>query len=173
MPLLAGFLAIFHLVFFAPVISVAATTEGVDYTCNKKFQVRFALFGILATYLVCALNEIAIMLIGLRGGPLEERKRRAMRPLLYLEVVLWVVILALTVYATYVGASPSIHATCWSDNPCNTIDEVVPSACTVSKGGDIALTKPCALIVAESDLFQRVCWVDWFDYAATVRKERG
>lgn len=50
----------------------------------------------LALYFVSAALEFAMVGVGLRGGPLETRKRKAMVPLLYLEVALWPIILAFT-----------------------------------------------------------------------------
>jgi len=149
-------------------LSVAANTESADYTCNKKVRVQVALFGMLVLYTISAFNESAMVVVGLRGGPLEERKRRALRYLIYLEVFLWVLILGFTSVATYVGASPEISATCWSNNPCAYISNVVPSACTADKTGDIVLTDSCAQITENADYFSVNCFDPWFNYASTV-----
>ena len=36
-----------------------------------------------------------------------------MHPLLYLEVVAWVLLLGFTIFCTYVVASPSVDSLCW------------------------------------------------------------
>lgn len=166
-PLLAGFLAVFHLAFIIPILILTTATEREEYSCNQKTKVRFALFGTLFLYALSALNEIAVLWLGMRGGPLEERSRRAVSPLLHFEVLLWFLILGMTCYATYVGESPSIAQTCWSNNPCQYSEDVIPSICTVDKTNDVMLTDACNAIWNYSDEFS-VCFDQWLDYGSTA-----
>ena len=165
--MLTAFLAIFHLLFLLPLIVVSSTTESRAYECNKKTTVRTALFGTFALYLLSATNEIGITWSGLRGGPLEEKRRHLVRPLLHLEFLLWVIILAFTCYATYVGSSPTLAASCWSDNPCEYSIDTIPAACQVNGTADVVLTPSCLAIWNNSDEFDQ-CFSTWMDYAATA-----
>ena len=52
------------------------------------------------------------------GGPMEVHKRRAAVPLVYIEALLWLLLLGFTIFATYVVSTPSIGEGCWDSNPC-------------------------------------------------------
>lgn len=167
-PLLAFVFALFHLVFLVPLISVVAVTEKGTYACNDKLLVEFALYGILILYILLAINEVMIAIVGLRGGPLEEKRRRLVRPLLYLEVLLWLITLAMTILATVVANLPSVGPSCWSDNPCSYLQsDIVPKYCTMSQSGDVHLTPACATLVANMTYYENKCFNGFFDYAAT------
>ncbi len=122
-----------------------------------------ALFGIAVLYIVSALNETVVAFVGLRGGPLEEHRRRAVRPLSYIEVCLWVAILSFTCYGTYIAESPSIAETCWSSNPCEYSQEVIQAMCT----DNASLTPSCLSLWTSGDKFN-YCSDKWMDYGATA-----
>lgn len=168
-PILAIFLAVFHIAITIPLITITVMTESESYHCRQKTLVQAALFGPLIIYLLCIVNEFAIFFIGIQGGPLEERKRRFMRPFVYLEVALWFVIIILTIWATFVAYDPSVGTLCWSDNPCATIRDLIPSSCTIDNNGDVKLTSSCKLITSDpSNQYGNQCLPDWSNYAATV-----
>jgi hypothetical protein len=169
LPLLFGFLALFHISFVGPLLAVTITTESTDYTCNHKGKVQLALFGTLSVYLASFLVETAIFFVGLRGGPFEEKKRRLVGPLLYVEVLLVVVTLAFTCYATWVSESPEIEATCWSSNPCAYAADTIPAACTIERDADVALTPACETVLRNGEDLERSdgCFNRWFDYFTT------
>ncbi|KAL4537144.1 hypothetical protein Ndes2526B_g04945 [Nannochloris sp. 'desiccata'] len=167
MPLLAGFLALFHLAFVVPLLILTGTTESSDYECNEKFKVRFTLFSILALYTISFFIETAVMIFGLRGGPLEAKRRRAVNPLLHLVVIFWLLILGITCFATYLGEANSVGQSCWSGNPCEYSQSVIPAACTVDRTGDVALSPSCLAIWDRGQQFTK-CFTGWVDYAATA-----
>jgi len=167
MPLLAGFLALFHLVFLIPLLSVTTTTESSDYECDETFKVRFTLFLLIALYIISFLNEIAVIIYGLRGGPLEVKRRRVLTPLLHLWMFLSLLILVMTCFATYVGESNNVGKSCWSENPCEYSQTVIPAACTVEKTGDVELSPSCLAIWDRGDRFME-CFTKWLDYGATA-----
>ena len=98
---------------------------------------------------------------------MEEHRRRAVSPLLHFEFILWVLILGMTCYATYIGASPTIENTCWSNNPCEYSEDIIPSICTVDKADDVVLTPACNVIWNYGDEFS-YCYDQWLDYGATA-----
>jgi hypothetical protein len=167
MPMLAGFLALFHFAFIVPLLILTGTTESTQYECNEKFAVRFSLFSILALYLISLFVEVAVVVFGLRGGPLEVNRRRAVPVLIHFAVILWILILAITCFATYVGASDRVAQSCWSENPCEYSQDVIPAACTVNKTGDVTLSPPCLAIWNRPSEFES-CFVEWVNYAATA-----
>lgn len=147
-------------------IILTTTFESTAYECNEKLLVRFALFGILVLYCLSALNEAGITAAGLRGGPLEERARWAVRPLIHVETGLWLAILGMTIFATYVGADRNVARSCWSDNPCEYAERVIPSACSLN-GTAVELTPACEAIWNDSETFQQ-CFDEWTNLAGAV-----
>lgn len=99
-------------------------TTGIQNSCDVGAQVRVAVYGIFAIFLVSAVVEMSIASVGLKGlcvfrmrpgcferggtatnqracppptgGPLEVKKRAAMHPLLYIENFLWLMLLGWT-----------------------------------------------------------------------------
>ena len=168
LPVLAFFHFIFHVGFVVPMVIVIWGTESEQYVCNHKVEVRTAMYGILALYCVSALNELLIVVFGLRGGPFEEHRRRPVAPLLYIEVALWTITLGWTIFGTYVGTSPSIGPACWSDNPCSYLkSDLIPTVCTSGSHGDVVLTPPCLEIFRNTTVYTDQCFIGFFSYAAT------
>ena len=156
-----------HIALLVPLIAVYVVTEGSDYDCNKKPWVQACTLGILFTYSASVLTEAALIAVGLRGGPLEERKRRWVRPLLCLEVFLWLSALAFTIFGTVAVTSPAVQSSCWSNNPCASVTTVIPSACLPDGFGSYTLSPPCAVINTNAADFQP-CFNQWMDYGAGV-----
>jgi hypothetical protein len=172
-PLLALFLALVHVALLIPLAIFKSIMSSSNYECNKKMWVEAADVGILVCYFVLAANEVALLVMGMRGGPLEERKRRVMRPFLYLEVAMWVVALGFTIFATVVVASPGVADTCFATNPCAAVETgFIPAVCTPAGNGTYELSAPCAAIAASGDEFQ-ACWGQWLDLSAGVRGREG
>jgi Lipase (class 3) len=167
LPVLACFLALFHIAFVIPLLILTGTTESTEYECNEKFAVRFTLFSILALYSISFFNEVVVMFLGLRGGPLEVKRRRAVTPLLHLEVILWICILGMTCFGTYIGVSNRVGQSCWSQNPCEYSIDVIPAACTWNKTGDVALSPSCLGIWDSPNEFND-CFIEWVNYGATT-----
>ena len=69
---------------------------------------RRACCRLLALFGASALLEFALVGVGLRGGPMEPRKRGAMVPLVYIEVLLWVLLLAFTGAAAQAGSGSGL-----------------------------------------------------------------
>ncbi|KFM25325.1 hypothetical protein F751_0863 [Auxenochlorella protothecoides] len=71
-------------------------STGIQNNCSVGTAVRVAVYGMFAVMVVAACLEFAIVSIGLNGGPLEESKRAPIKPLLYIEFFLWIVLLSWT-----------------------------------------------------------------------------
>ncbi|KDD74155.1 hypothetical protein H632_c1525p1, partial [Helicosporidium sp. ATCC 50920] len=154
-PILTTFLAMVHIGYVIPFLTGTYSIEstGIKNGCDVGTSLRVAVYGMFAIYLCAAVLEASITAIGLKGGPLDERKRRPMRPLLYLEVALWVLLLAWTSYATYIIRGPNIDSECWSDNPCAYSDEL-PLSCTGNPGNEV-LTPSCASIMSNQTVAEQ------------------
>lgn len=167
-PLFSGTLAILHAASITPLIIVVASTESQSYQCPQKTKIRLGLFGILSLYLLSFVLECFITAVGLRGGPLQEKKRRLIGPLLYIKTALLVLIIIVTAWDTYLVQDNSISHTCWSDNPCAYAYDVIPAACTsgISRT-DVQLTESCENVISQSSIYLDDCFNPWFDYAST------
>jgi hypothetical protein len=117
---------------FAGAYSIEGT--GLKYECAHATELRVANYSLFATFGLAAINEAVLTVLGLRGGPFETRKRRFMNPLLYLEIVLWGLLLAFTIYATVTVYSPAVADSCWSNNPCQYNPDLFPLACRDQQG---------------------------------------
>jgi hypothetical protein len=160
-------MALFHFAFLVPLLILIGTTESTDYECTEKFRVRFTLVSILALYIISFFIEIAVLIFGLRGGPLESKRRRVVNPLLQFSVFFWLLTLGITCFATYLGEASSVDQSCWSENPCEYSQSVIPAACNVDKTGDVVLSPSCLAIWEDTAQFSK-CFNGWLDYAATA-----
>jgi len=149
--------------------SIKIEVTGVVYDlCSLGWLVRSSGYTILALYTCLWINEVLIIVVGLRGGPLEEYKRRKpMRILLYIEAFLLITTLVFTIYGTYVVASPAVDQSCWSDNPCLYSDDL-PLACSGDSAGEVnELSPECKMIYDNRHLFLNECNLEYLDYSAT------
>ncbi|KAA6427714.1 MAG: sn1-specific diacylglycerol lipase alpha, partial [Trebouxia sp. A1-2] len=104
LPLFAGVGLLFHSIW---VIFIIVWPFGITnvHKCNnfkagRHFQAAVCLF--FGLYVLSFVQELLITVIGLRGTPLETRKRRFMNPVLYTQLVNWVGQLGVVSYGTYV-----------------------------------------------------------------------
>ncbi|KDD71624.1 hypothetical protein H632_c4672p0, partial [Helicosporidium sp. ATCC 50920] len=140
-------------------------STGIKYDCNVGSSLRAAAYGMFGLYIVSAVLEGSITAIGLKGGPLEESKRRPIRKLLYAEVVVWFLLLGWTSYGTYILKSPTVMSQCWDDNPCAYSDEL-PAVC-VGKGAERELTPACQTIMNNVTEFGN-CYSQWITDAVSL-----
>ncbi|GAB4819117.1 hypothetical protein N2152v2_006163 [Parachlorella kessleri] len=109
---------------------------------------------------------------------MEARKRSAMTPLLYLEVILWGLLLAFTIFGTWVISDNSIAETCWQVNPCADLGESTKGlpnlgACKLDNGTSAPNSTPvCAQVFADLNAYSD-CFNDWFGYAASYYVNPG
>ena len=95
-----------------------------------------------------AVNSEGIIRVGLRGGPLQESKRRWMGPLMYMLIVLTLLSLGFTVYGTYLASSSHVQRECWDSNPCNFIETYIPVECTNDPAqGPVVLSPACQVLI--------------------------
>ncbi|KFM25318.1 hypothetical protein F751_3998 [Auxenochlorella protothecoides] len=164
LPLLGAFLAVCHVVYFVPILAGAWTVEstGIQYSCNVGTQLRVAVYSLLGLFALSVIVEFSLTSIGLKGGPLEERKRKPIHVLLYMEVALWLTLVVFTAYGTYILASPKVPTSCWDNNPCAYSTEI-PAACTgaLNAEGVATLSNACQLVVSNMNDFQS-CYLEWF-----------
>ncbi|KAL0048262.1 hypothetical protein WJX82_011336 [Trebouxia sp. C0006] len=104
LPLFAGVGLLFH---SAWVIFIIVWPFGITnvHKCNnfkagRQFQAAVCLF--FGLYVLSFVQELLITVIGLRGTPLETSKRRAMKPVLYTQLLNWVGQLGVVSYGSYV-----------------------------------------------------------------------
>lgn len=166
-PLLSSALALLHAAFFIPLVISESIVESKDYDCEQKAQIQAGLISSLSLYAASLLLECLITAVGLRGGPLQVRKRRLVAPLLYVELSLVAFSIIIASWNTYLAQSNSISSTCWSNNPCKYARDVIPAACTSGASEeDFQLTQPCANVLLQREMYSR-CFGKWLDYAST------
>ncbi|KAI7835463.1 hypothetical protein COHA_010638 [Chlorella ohadii] len=164
LPVMMLLLCIVHVVWFIPYATGYWSVEstGLIYDCPQATYLRVANYSLFALFGLAAINEAAIFVLGLRGGPFQTRKRRLVPPLLYVEIALWLLLLAFTIYCTVIVYSPRVQQTCWTNNPCQWADRF-PVACRDKSGAAVAKLSPeCQMIV---DWKEEVsCWDLWIKY---------
>ncbi|KAL6771318.1 hypothetical protein ACKKBG_A25860 [Auxenochlorella protothecoides x Auxenochlorella symbiontica] len=167
-PIVACVLACVHVGFLIPYISGAYSIEstGIQNNCSVGTAVRVAVYGMFAVMVVAACLEFAIVSIGLNGGPLEESKRAPIKPLLYIEFFLWIVLLSWTVYGTYIVRSPNVGAECWDNNPCAYSDDL-PASCTGPKVAGVSTLSPPCKFVSENSQQWQLCFTEWVVYGVS------
>ncbi|CAK0783154.1 hypothetical protein CVIRNUC_006353 [Coccomyxa viridis] len=86
------------------------------YNTASSLQHLVVLSLLLLTFSAVLLVELAIIVVGSRGTPLEVSKRRLMRPLLTIQLALWVLQLMLAVYGSWVVSAQPLtlpEEACW------------------------------------------------------------
>ncbi|KAI3429288.1 hypothetical protein D9Q98_005384 [Chlorella vulgaris] len=173
LPIMMALLCIFHVLWFVPYATGAWSIEstGLRYECSHANELRLANYSLFALFGLAAANEAVLTVLGLRGGPFETKKRRAMTPLLYAEVVIWGLLLGFTVYATVIVHSPQVSKECWSNNPCLYNPDVYPLACRDRRGKGIRqLSAACQRTLEVGPNFF-YCWLDWMVFGANWASE--
>jgi len=167
-PLLAFFLMVFHFVLLVPMITLVTITEHQQYECNEKVKVRTALIGIVVLYTVSVAVEALLILCGMLGGPFEEEKRWMVGPLMYMLLFLLLVNVGFTAYGTYLANNDDIEQACWSRSPCSSIQQFVPSSCTLADQGNVALSNDCKVLVKNANEIDP-CARKWVNSGLSVR----
>lgn len=167
-PVVSLILALLHIGFIIPLIIVVKATTSKDYECDKKPILEAGLVGILTIFCISCLVEWIMFYVGLRGGPLEEKKRRLVRPLIYIEAMLLLLSILFSVWNNYLVQADSISQTCFASNPCGYASSRLESACISEPNSeDIEMTPACANIWENSKQYRKECFEPWFHYSTT------
>ena len=157
-------LALLHFAFLIPLVIVELIIESQDYECEKKSYIQGGLWSIFSLYVISIGVEVLIVIFGLRGGPLEEKKRKFVGPLLCLDIILLGLTIIPAIWNTYLVQLNELEKTCWSNNPCGYAYDIIPKACSVT-GEEYTLTEPCKTILRNENAYGEQCFLPWMDYA--------
>lgn len=108
-------------------------------------------------------HDATFVVIGWRGGPLEEHKRRHTKPLLTTRIVLYLLAISALVFSTVLVYLPSIQASCYLGNPCNTSELGLAEQACVNG----TLTAPCQEVYGSRIQNIKDCRTQWFNLAAS------
>lgn len=162
LPILGVSLTAVHIGILVPCLYLFVLAEGSGYSCNAETIVRVSIWATLICNTLSMMNDVVLIPIGLQGGPLEESKRKAMRPLLYSRILLYVFNISFLIFATVVLNDPDVRSNCWAGNPC----PEVPTVCD----GD-QLTPSCLLLYKSKVSTIEECTNLWFNLAASYAKK--
>jgi len=173
-PLVALLFGLIHVALLVGTIILAAMITGGEYTCDQKDKIAGFIFGVLAIFLLNVILDGLIFTIGLRGGPFEEDKRKAVRILIYMQVFLLICHVAFASYGTYLAYSPSIARSCWSKSPCSAVVDKIPQACvyndvTSTRGDDDIKLSPACQFVQKATSSVDKCFNMWAELGLGVR----
>ena len=148
------------IVLFILLLALVGITLTSDYQCNSYAWVAVAMYGMTAIYFVEIVVSFLIVRFGWRGGPLNEKKRMPqMSIMIHLWIVVEIIKLFLTIWGLVVVFSPKVGRECWSNNPCNAYQDLLPKVCVPGATGNVALTPACQVVFNNkkeySDCFDR------------------
>lgn len=149
------------IILFILLLTLVGVTLTTDYECESFAWVAVAMYGMTAVYFVMILVSFLVIQFGWRGGPLNERKRM---PQMSIMIHAWIVVelikLIFTIWGLVVVYSPKVARECWSDNPCNSYQDLLPKVCVPGSSGDIELTEECQVIFNNQDKYSE-CFDRW------------
>lgn len=150
-------------------IGIITIMESGEYHCNQRTQLRVAVISILSIYAANIVVDRAISMVGWRGGPFEEKKRRLVGPLLYVKLFLLVCMVGFTCYGTYLDRSNAVETECWSKSPCSAVKDYVPQACLDGEyyTEGVKLSKEC-MILSKNWKKINPCYAKWLDLGEQV-----
>ena len=96
------------------------------------------MWGSFVTISLLMIDDVVIFWRGLAGGPFEERKRRAVVVGMYAQFSLILIFLAFSIFGTVFLTSDQAEKECWSKQPCNQVQSIVPYACISNDLGTLA-----------------------------------
>ena len=139
-----------------------------DYPCSEEALVKSSILTTLGLNIIATLHDATFVLVGWRGGPLEEHKRRHAGFLVGSRIAIYFLTFAALVFSTVLIYLPDIQGTCYAGNPCKSKDrQLRESSCN---GG--YLTPACALVY-NTPLEEIVtCRTSWFNLAASFAVDK-
>jgi hypothetical protein len=150
---------------------IAGLLANARYYCDERVKLSVDIIGVLVLFVLLVTNDCLIIGFGFRGGPFEEKKRKPVIILLYIESALIVTHFAFTIYGTYLAYSPSISDGCWNTNPCAGISGTVPAVCLPDQYnliGPVTLSENCTWITNNYKVVDK-CLSNWIGLGVGVR----
>jgi hypothetical protein len=167
LPIICLLFCIFHIGIIVPIFVVFVASTG-SYDCERESLVKSSILTTLGLNLLTFLHDVMFIVVGCRGGPLEEHKRRHANVLVVTRLILYLLTLAALIFSTVLVYLPGIQISCYAANPCKTSYlKLQLDACV-----DGELTPPCNAVfnTRVSDIVP--CRNLWFNLAATYAMEQ-
>lgn len=157
LPLLGLIFVTLHVAILCPVFIVFVAGTG-GYECPDETLVYASILVTLGINLFAMVHDVAMVIAGWRGGPLEEHKRQYMSSLVLSRIALIIISIGCLIFSTVLIYSPDIMRNCYAGDPCGKI----PSACENGR-----VTGDCSIVYKSSMSEIENCRNYWFDLAAT------
>lgn len=157
LPLMGVAFVIIHISVLVPVVTVYAIGRG-GYSCPQQSLVEGSILATLICHLVALLHDAVMVVVGFRGGPFEEKKRRSMSKMMVSRIFVYVLTLAAVIFSTVLVYSPTVQDNCYAGDPC----KAVPGVCENGR-----LMEACKIAYEYSPRDLQACRTDWFNLAAT------
>jgi hypothetical protein len=110
-----------HFAFIPPLIAWFALVRNPQSSCDSQMEFTVAFSGILVSYTVSFLLELAMVVLGFRGTPLDEKgsnRRSRMSTLVHLDTISHIIQVAFVGYLSYLGAV-TFKKYCFTEVPWN------------------------------------------------------
>ena len=123
------------------------------------------MIGVSVVFMLFVIDDFMIIIVGLRGGPFHERKRRLVLLGMYVQNGLILCHLGFTIFGTYLAFDPSVAEVCWRSNPCNGVNGEVPYFCVPQQynlARNLTLDANCSWITTNFDRVSS-CFDGWFE----------
>ena len=110
-----------HFAFIPPLIAWFALVLDPDTSCDEQMEYTVAFSGILASYSISFVLELATVVVGFRGTPLDQKgtnRRKWISRLVHFDTLSHIIQVAFVGYLSYVGAK-SFKRFCFTSQPWN------------------------------------------------------
>lgn len=164
-PIIALIMILFHMMLLIATIVIWAILRNSDYYCDVTNELRACVIGVSVVFMLFVIDDFMIIIVGLRGGPFHERKRRLVLLGLYVQNGLILCHLGFTIFGTYLAFDPSVAEVCWRSNPCNGVNGEVPYFCVPQQynlARNLTLDANCSWITTNFDRVSS-CFDGWFE----------
>eukprot|EP00889_Picochlorum_renovo_P006044 jgi/Picre1/33074/NNA_008400.t1 len=157
LPLMAIVFVIIHVAILVPVFTMYAVGRG-GYSCPQESLVEGSILATLLCHLIALVHDAVMVVVGLRGGPFEEKKRRSMSTMMVSRIFLYLLTLAAVILSTVLVYSPTVQDNCFAGDPCKAVAGVCENG---------RLIEACRIAYEYSPRELQVCRTEWFNLAAT------
>ncbi|WPT11145.1 Sn1-specific diacylglycerol lipase alpha [Picochlorum sp. SENEW3] len=157
LPLMAIVFVIIHVAILVPVFTMYAIGRG-GYSCPQESLVEGSILTTLLCHLIALVHDAVMVVVGLRGGPFEEKRRRSMPTMMVSRIFVYLLTLAAVILSTVLVYSPTVQDNCFAGDPCKAVAGVCENG---------RLIEACRIAYEFSPRELQVCRTQWFNLAAT------